>query len=102
MSFQLKYSGEIRSIFSHFSRAYDDSLEEEEIASELSKAEGHLKRAILDCYKYACLSLVDSYERFRKEYKFADLAGIDNGDFLLMLTQSFSTGKQLLYKAKLS
>ena len=61
-----------------------------------------MKRAILDCYKYACLSLVDFYEKFRKEYKFADLAGIDNGDFLLLLTQSFSTGKQLLYKAKLS
>ena len=73
--FPIEIVNEIRSIFSHFSRTYDDSLEENEIATELSKAEGHLKRAILDCYKYACLSLVDFYEKFRKEYKFSGPSG---------------------------
>ena len=50
---------EIRAIFTHFSRAYDESASEEEISSEIKKAEGHLKRAILDCYKYNCVSLYD-------------------------------------------
>ena len=80
--FPIEILNEVRSIFSHFSRVYDDSVTDDEIDCELSKAESHLKRAILDCYKYNCISLYDFYNRFRTEYNFADLSLIDNGDFL--------------------
>lgn len=93
---------EIRAIFTHFSRTYDESASEEEISSEIKKAEGHLKRAILDCYKYNCVSLYDFYNQFRKEYKFADLSCIDNGDFLTNITQNFAKAKKRLLNAKIS
>ncbi len=93
---------EIRAIFTHFSRAYDESASEEEISSEIKKAEGHLKRAILDCYKYNCVSLYDFYNQFRKEYKFADLSCIDNGDFLTHITKNFAEAKERLLDAKIS
>lgn len=100
--FPVEILNEVRSIFSHFSRVYDESVTDEEIDCELSKAESHLKRAILDCYKYNCISLYDFYNRFRTEYKFADLALIDNGDFLAQITQNFAEGKKRLFEAKKS
>ncbi|WP_303921898.1 hypothetical protein [Treponema berlinense] len=100
--FPIEILNEVRSIFSYFSRVYDDSVTDDEIDCELSKAENHLKRAILDCYKYNCISLYDFYNRFRTEYKFADLSLIDNGDFLAKITQNFAEGKRLLFEAKKS
>ena len=100
--FPIEILNEIRSVFSHFSRIYDDSLSDEEISSELTKAESHLKRAILDGYKYNCVSLYDFYSKFRKEYQFADLSVIDNGDFLSQITKNFAEGKRLLFEAKKS
>ena len=100
--FPIEILNEVRSIFSHFSRVYDDSVTDEEIDCELSKAESHLKRAILDCYKYNCISLYDFYNRFRTEYRFADLSSIDNGDFLTQITQNFAEAKNRLFEAKKS
>lgn len=100
--FPVEILNEIRSIFSHFARVYDDALDEAGVSSELAKAESHLRRAILDCYKYGCLSLSDFYHAFRKEYHFADLSVIDNGDFLSKITQNFADGQKLLLEAKKS
>lgn len=58
--------------------------------------------AFLDCYKYNCVSLYDFYNQFRKEYKFADLSCIDNGDFLTNITQNFTEAKKRLLNAKIS
>ena len=100
--FPVEILNEIRAIFTHFSRTYDESVSDDEISSEIKKAEGHLKRAILDCYKYNCVSLYDFYSQFRKEYKFADLSCIDNGDFLTHITQNFAEAKKQLLEAKIS
>lgn len=100
--FPVEILNEIRSIFSHFARAYDDASDDAGVSSELAKAGNHLKRAVLDCYKYGCLSLSDFYHTFRKEYRFADLSVIDNGDFLSKITQNFAEGQELLFEAKKS
>ena len=100
--FPVEILNEIRAIFTHFSRTYDESVSDDEISSEIKKAEGHLKRAILDCYKYNCVSLYDFYSQFRKEYKFADLSCIDSGDFLTHITQNFAEAKKQLLEAKIS
>ena len=81
---------------------YDDASDIANVSSELSKAEDHLRRAILDCYKYGCLSLSDFYNMFRKEYRFVDLSVIDNGDFLSQITQNFADGQKLLLEVKKS
>lgn len=100
--FPIEILNEVRAIFTHFSRIYDESVSDEEISSEIKKAEGHLNRAILDCYKYNCVSLYDFYNQFRKEYKFADLSCIDNGDFLTHITKNFAEAKERLLDAKIS
>ncbi|MCM1321645.1 MAG: hypothetical protein NC041_07225 [Bacteroides sp.] len=100
--FPVEILNEIRSIFSHFSRMYADNISDADISSELAKAESHLKRALLDCYKYGCLSLSDFYNAFKKEYRFADLSVIDNGDFLSRITRNFTEGQKLLLEAKIS
>lgn len=101
-NFPVEILNEIRSIFTHFARVYDDASDIANVSSELSKAEDHLRRAILDCYKYGCLSLSDFYNMFRKEYRFVDLSVIDNGDFLSQITQNFADGQKLLLEVKKS
>lgn len=100
--FPVEILNELRSIFTHFSRIYENDVEDKEIELEIEKAQNHLKRAILDCYKYNSISLFDFYNKFRKEYQFADLSVIDNGDFLIQITKNFSDAKCFLLQAKLS
>jgi hypothetical protein len=42
---------EIRAINDHIARCYRDNMSEEDISTELKKAEGHLQRLAYDCYK---------------------------------------------------
>ena len=68
------------SIFNEI-RAFND---EEWINTQINKAEGHIERVILDCYKFLNVSLYDSViKQFDREYKRVDLSNINNGDFLI-------------------
>ncbi len=42
---------EIRAINDHIARCYRDDMSDEDITTELKKAEGHLQRLAYDCYK---------------------------------------------------
>jgi hypothetical protein len=42
---------EIRAINDHIARCYRDNMSDEDITTELRKAEGHLQRLAYDCYK---------------------------------------------------
>lgn len=42
---------EIRAINDHIARCYRDNMSDEDITTELKKAEGHLQRLAYDCYK---------------------------------------------------
>lgn len=75
---------EIRAFNDHVSRCYLKPNNEEWINSQIHKAEGHIERIILDCYKFLNVSLYDSViKKFDKEYKGVDLSNINNGDFLI-------------------
>lgn len=80
--FPIEILNEIRAIFTHLSRYKIQNSEE-----DLSAAEGHLKRAMLDCYKYLCISIAISLHQFREQYKDVDLHLVDNGEFLPKLDQ---------------
>lgn len=98
-NFPIEILNEIRSIFQHFSKcyAYPDP---KNINKNISKANSHLKRAILDCYKYACLSFDDEYKAFLHKYRGVDLSGVNNGDFLKDLTSKRAKAVKLLNDAK--
>lgn len=52
-------------------------LQEQE--KDLSSAENHVKRAILDCFKYMCISMAEKINRFCTLYRKVDLNLADNG-----------------------
>ena len=52
--FPLPLFNEIRALHDHIARCYSDNISSEQIASEINKAEHHVVRIMLACYK--CLN----------------------------------------------
>lgn len=88
---------EIRAIFTHFSRYKLQNAQE-----EIFSAERHVKRAILDCYKYLCISMLEEISDFRAYYRKVDLKLADNGKFLPELDRLECIAKDALKRAKRS
>lgn len=62
------------------------------------KAESHIERIILDCYKFLNVSLYDKVIKdFDKNYKGVDLSYIDNGDFII---KHRKLSKEIIIKLK--
>ncbi|MCL2755066.1 MAG: hypothetical protein FWD35_05060 [Oscillospiraceae bacterium] len=83
--YPIEIFNEIRSIFFHlsvFMKSEDFSAKE----SELIKAEGHLKRAHLDCYKYLSHSYLEYHRDFVKIYAHYDLRAVEDGQFIIDLS----------------
>lgn len=70
-TFPLGVLNETRNIFTHLAKAKTTDNEKEE-QTELTNAEGHLKRAIRDGYKYNCLAYEKIYRHFKEEKLFED------------------------------
>jgi len=98
-TFPTEVLNEIRAVFTHFAKytlSDDPSIKEK----NLTKAEGHIKRSILDCYKYVCMTYEDVYIDFCKSYKNIDLSFVDNGEFLPKLLETRKKAFDLLLKAR--
>ena len=90
---------EIRAVFTHLSKYnLTDNISNKE--RNLSKAEGHIKRSKLDCYKFICTAYEDEYSKFDKRYKNIDLSFTDNGEFLPKLLEARKNAKDLLLNAR--
>ena len=99
--FPIEILNEIRAIFTHLSKYYisdDISIK----GKNLSKAESHIKRAILDCYKYLCYAYEDKYKEFEITYKKVDLSLIDNGEFLPKVIEGHKEALALMLDARKS
>lgn len=79
--FPLPLFNEIRALHDHIARCYLDEINEEQITQEIIKAERHIVRIILDCYKYLNLSLHESLLLFERQTKNVDLTVLKNGTF---------------------
>jgi len=99
--FPVEILNEIRAIFTHLSKFY---LSESDVIKEknISKAEGHIKRSLLDCYKYLCMVYDDEYKRFEKMYSRIDLSLVDNGEFLPKINESRQRAIVLMKNARKS
>ncbi|MCM1468205.1 MAG: hypothetical protein NC086_08655 [Alistipes sp.] len=93
--YPIEIFNEIRSIFTHLSRY---KLQKGD--KDISAAESHSKRAILDCYKYLCISMEEKVSGFRNEYKDIDLGLADNGKFLPELNRLELKAKNAFKVAK--
>lgn len=97
--YPVEIMNEIRAIETHFARA--NLTENDEIKNQnIIQAEHHIKRAILDCFKYSCLSLSLKHKQLRYDYRNADLHLIDNGKFLAELSEKEKSAKNCLIVAK--
>jgi hypothetical protein len=99
VGFPIGIINEIRAVFTHLAKHnLSDDASEKEI--NLSKAEGHIKRAKLDCYKYIWSFFEDEYSKFDKTYKDVDLSLVEDGKFLLKLIKARENAKHLLLEAR--
>lgn len=80
-NFPVPILNEIRALSTHIARI-NLSDDGKGIEENITKAERHIKRAILDCYKFLCMAYDDYYSSFELLYKNVDLSVIDNGEFL--------------------
>jgi hypothetical protein len=97
--FPAEILNEIRAILTHLSKyKLSDNASVKE--KNLAKAEGHIKRSRLDCYKYICTAYEDEYSKFDKMYENTDLSFVDNGEFLPRLLEARKNAVQLLLDAR--
>lgn len=97
--FPVEILNEIRAMFTHISRCY---LKEdpEKAEDNITKAERHVKRAILDCHKHLCITYDEQYREFKREYRGVDLSVVNDGKFLTNLTWKREAAVEKLQKAK--
>jgi hypothetical protein len=78
--FPVEILNEIRAVFAHLSKSHlaDDNAV---VERNLSKADSHIKRAIIDCYKYLCFAYDNKYEEFDTIYANVDLSDKAKGKY---------------------
>ncbi len=92
--FPIEILNEVRAFTDHIARCYLPGKTNVEHLEELDKAEGHIVRITLDCYKHLNVHLFDAVADFEKrDMRNVDLSFIDNGDF-------FTTFRKLKREAK--
>lgn len=84
--FPVEILNEIRSIFTHLTRC---SATQDVVVYEdnVVKAERHVKRAVLDCFKYLCVAYDEHFRAFSRLNRNVDLSCVDNGVFLQKLNE---------------
>lgn len=97
--FPAEIMNEIRAIMAHMGRYYLAENDENR-EKNILLAKRHVKRAILDCFKYTCLSLNLNGKAFLEHFKGADLRLVDNGCFLGPLLEKERLAKEKQLAAK--
>lgn len=72
---------EMRALNDHIARCYTDGMSVEGIQRELSKAEGHLKRLIYDCFKQLNILFFDYINSYESDYFGKHWLRINDGTF---------------------
>lgn len=79
--FPLPLFNEIRALHDHIARCFSETITDAQVDVEIYKAERHVIRIMLDCYKCLNLSLHDEILLFEKQTKHIDLTVLQNGVF---------------------
>lgn len=98
--FPLPLFNEIRALHDHIARCYSDSITSTQRSSEIHKAERHVIRIMLDCYKCLNLSLHDEVLLFEKQTRHIDLTVLQNGIFYPKYKTLRMNAVQAVRKAK--
>lgn len=98
--FPIPLFNEIRAFNDHVARCYIISFSDDQISDELGRAERHINRIILDCYKYLNVSFHNEIMSFEKRTKHVDLTVLDNGLFYPKFLELRKNAIDLIRKAK--
>jgi NADH:ubiquinone oxidoreductase subunit C len=98
--FSVAVLNEIRDIFTHLSRYHALDLSVEKKKKEIERAESHVIRAKLDCFKFYCLAIDDKIEKFDKMYESVDLSYVRDGKFLTEFQNLYNPAHNQLINAK--
>lgn len=98
--FPLPLFNEIRALHDHIARCYLENITEIQVEAEIHKAERHVVRIILDCYKCLNLSLYDTMLLFEKQTKHIDLTVLKDGTFYPKYKSLRTLAMQTVRKAK--
>lgn len=99
-SFPIGVINELRDIFSHLTLSLQVT-DSAEVERHLDKAHRHLKRAVVDAFKYASMAYSKVYDDFKEAYKYVDLGYVNNGTLLPKLTKLNAEAEILMHKAKM-
>lgn len=97
--YPVEITNEIRATFTHISRCYTFPTKVD-IDAQITAAERHIKRAMLDCYKYACLSHAKTIKAFWEKHKYIDLTYVDQGEFIKELDKKTQMAQDRINTAK--
>jgi hypothetical protein len=92
---------ELRAFTDHVARCHLPNRSEEDVRGELNRADGHLTRIILDCFKYLNVKQKQLYvEQFKDETFFIDLNLVDDGNFIVRYYALAKEARDFVEKAK--
>lgn len=92
---------EIRAFNDHIARCYYNNPDEEYIKEQISKAQRHIVRITLDCFKCLNVILYSEIENFEKRTKNVDLTVINNGLFFPEYTRLKVEAAEIVREAKI-
>lgn len=98
--FPLPLFNEIRPLHDHIARCYSERISSNQVDSEIHKAERHVTRIMLDCYKCLNLSLHDEVLLFERQTKNVDLTVLQNGTFYPKYKTLRTKATKMVRKAK--
>ena len=98
--FPLPLFNEIRALHDHIARCYSERISSNQVDSEIHKAERHVTRIMLDCYKCLDLSLHDEVLLFERQTKNVDLTVLQNGTFYPKYKTLRTKATKMVRKAK--
>lgn len=91
---------EIRALHDHISRCYMPSITDDQIESEINKANGHILRIVLDCYKFLNVFISDDLKKFEKKTQNVDLSAIRDGEFFPQYKKLLAVAVKTVREAK--
>lgn len=93
---------ESRAFTDHIGRCYVNYNNEDYIDEQLKRAERHINRMIMDCYKTLFIIYNQRIEEFKKHTKHVDLLRISDGTFYVEYKRLLNEAEQSKLKAKKS
>lgn len=96
------FLNEIRALNDHIARCYRNDASDKFIDSELTKAEGHLRRLIYDCFKQLNIYISDTLEYKERKYYSEMWLTHKNGAFWISYSKYRKYAQQFVIDAKKS